>query len=138
MIAQCCYLESYCKENNNDTVPSLTGSLNNDSVYIAISEIRKANLYIIKAKIQDKIIEGKDSLIYLQNKKIEVYKDSYNKMKETALATERINKNLEESLKRSNRQKVIYGGVAGGLATSLLLFILINKCVKILYSYYFK
>ena len=126
MIAQCCYLESYCKENNNDTVPSLTGSLNNDSVYIAISEIRKANLYIIKAKIQDKIIEGKDSLIYLQNKKIEVYKDSYNKMKETALATERINKNLEESLKRSNRQKVIYGGVAGGLATSLLLFILIK------------
>lgn len=126
MIAQCCYLESYCKGNNNDTVPSLTGSLNNDSVYIAISEIRKANLYIIKAKIQDKIIEGKDSLIYLQNKKIEVYKDSYNKMKETALATERINKNLEESLKRSNRQKVIYGGVAGGLATSLLLFILIK------------
>ena len=126
MIAQCCYLESYCKENNNDTVPYLTGSLNNDSVYIAISEIRKANLYIIKAKIQDKIIEGKDSLIYLQNKKIEVYKDSYNKMKETALATERINKNLEESLKRSNRQKVIYGGVAGGLATSLLLFILIK------------
>lgn len=126
MIAQCCYLESYCKENNNDTVPSLTGSLNNDSVYIAISEIRKANLYIIKAKIQDKIIEGKDSLIYLQNKKIEVYKDSYNKMKETALATERINKNLEESLKRSNRQKIIYGGVAGSLATSLLLFILIK------------
>ena len=126
MIAQCCYLESYCKENNNDTVPSLTGSLNNDSVYIAISEIRKANLYIIKAKIQDKIIEGKDSLIYLQNKKIEVYKDSYNKMKETALAAERINKNLEESLKRSNRQKVIYGGVAGSLATSLLLFILIK------------
>lgn len=126
MIVQCCYLESYCKENNNDIVPTLTGSLNNDSVYIAISEIRKANLYIIKAKIQDKIIESKDSLIYLQNKKIEVYKDSYNKMKETALATERINKNLEESLKRSNRQKVIYGGVAGSLATSLLLFILIK------------
>lgn len=126
MIAQCCYLESYCKENNNDTISSLTGNLNNDSVYIAISEIRKANLYIIKAKIQDKIIEGKDSIIYLQNKKIEVYKDSYNKMKETTLATERINKNLEESLKRSNRQKVVYGGVAGGLATSLLLFILIK------------
>lgn len=126
MIVQCYCLESYCKENKTDTVPSLMGSLTKDSVYIAISEIRKANLYIIKAKIQDKIIEGKDSLIYLQNKKIEVYKDSYNKMKETALATERINKNLEESLKRSNRQKVIYGGVAGGLATSLLLFILIK------------
>lgn len=125
MIAQCYCLESYCK-NNNDTVPFFTGSLNKDSVYIAISEIRKANLYIIKAKIQDKIIEGKDSVIYLQNKKIEIYEDSYNKMKETALATERINKNLEESLKRSNRQKIIYGGVAGGLATSLLLFILIK------------
>lgn len=126
MIAQYCCLESYCKENNNDTVPPFMGSLNKDSVYIAISEIHKANLYIIKAKIQDKIIEGKDSIIYLQNKKIEVYKDSYNKMKETALATERINKNLEKSLKCSNRQKVIYGGVAGGLATSLLLFILIK------------
>lgn len=126
MIVQLFCLDSYCKNVSNDSITFPTGKLQQDSIKISIDEIREANKIFIKYKFKNNIIALKDSIIYLQNKKIDVYEDAYNKMKDAAIATERINQQLQHDVDKYKRRNVIYGGVAGGLATSLLLFLLIK------------
>lgn len=126
MIVQLFYLDSYCKNVSNDSIAFPTGKLQQDSIKISINEVREANKIFIKYKFKNNIIALKDSIIYLQNKKIDVYEDAYNKMKDAAIATERINRQLQHDVDKYKKRNMIYGGVAGGLATSLLLFILIK------------
>lgn len=126
MIVQLFCLDGYCKSWSNDSIPFPTGKLQQDSVNISIDEIRASNRIFIKYKFKNNIIALKDSIIYLQNKKINVYEDAYNKMKDAAIATERINQQLQRDVDKYKKRNVIYSGVAGGLATSLLLFLLIK------------
>ena len=125
-IVQFCCLESYCKSWTDEVVHSSTGKLNEDSVKIGISEIRKVNSCLIKLKYQNNIIVVKDSIINLKDVQIKLYEEQSNKLKTTVVATERLNKHLNKSLDKYKRRNKIYGGVAGGLATSLFLFLLIK------------
>lgn len=106
---------------------SLRASLNDTiKVPIEISYIRKANIKLLQYELLKKKMILKDSIIYLQNKKIEIYDNSYNEMKKQAINTQQLNVAIQKDLERAKKYNKIYGGVAGGLATSLLLFLIIK------------
>lgn len=106
---------------------SLRGSLNDTTkITIEISYIKKANIKLLQYELLKKKILLKDSLIYLQNKKIEIYNNSYNEIKKQALHAQQLNIAIKQDLERAKKRNKIYGGVAGGLATSLLLFLIIK------------
>lgn len=122
MIVQFGYLRAW-----SQTTQSSTGEINDTTkVLIDINYIKKANLKLIQYNILKKKIVLKDSIIYYQNKKIDIYSDSYNQMKNYAIQANTINEQLNKDIERYKRKNKIYGGVAGGLATSLLLFIIIK------------
>lgn len=106
---------------------SSTGEINDSTkVLIDINYIKKANLKLIQYNLLKKKIALKDSIIYYQDKKIEIYDSSYNQMKNYAMQVNTINEQLNKDIEVYKRRNKIYGGVAGALATSLLLFLIIK------------
>lgn len=123
MILLLCCSKSW---SSNDSIPLQGTDKDSTKVLIDISYIRKANIKLIKYKYNNEIIARKDSIIKLQNKQVEIYKEGYDRLKLHNLNIEHLNKSLEHDLEKAKLKNKIYGGVAGGIATSLLLFILIK------------
>lgn len=110
---------------NNFSSP--TGSQNKtDSILVPIDYLKAANYKMILADIRQKKIILLDSVINLQQQKINVYDDSYNKMKDYAVTMQKLNESLNNDISKYKKRNKILGGVAGGLAASLILFIIIK------------
>lgn len=106
-------LKSWCQSN------SPTGG-QTDSITIPISYIRLANQKLIENKYNKQIIVQQDSLIAL-------HKDKYHALQvETSILQTKLydsyqtNKNLENSLQRSNNKCKFLGGIA---ATGIIAFV---------------
>ena len=110
-----------------NNLSSPTGSQNKtDSILVPIDYLKAANYKMILSDIRQKKIVLLDSIINLQQQKINVYDDSYNKMKDYAVTMQKLNESLNNDISKYKKRNKILGGVAGGLAASLILFIIIK------------
>lgn len=106
---------------------SPTGSQNKtDSILVPVDYLKAANYKMILSNIRQKKIVLLDSIINLQQQKINVYNDSYNKMKDYAVTMQKLNESLNNDISKYKKRNKFLGGVAGGLAASLILFIIIK------------
>lgn len=110
-----------------NNLSSPTGSQNKtDSILVPIDYLKAANYKMILSDIRQKKIVLLDSIINLQQQKINVYDDSYNKMKDYAVTMQKLNESLNNDISKYKKRNKVLGGVAGGLAASLILFIIIK------------
>lgn len=110
-----------------NNLSSPTGSQNKtDSILVPIDYLKAANYKMILSDIRQKKIVLLDSIINLQQQKINVYDDSYNKMKNYAVTMQKLNESLNNDISKYKKRNKVLGGVAGGLAASLILFIIIK------------
>lgn len=110
-----------------NNLSSPTGSQNKtDSILVPIDYLKAANYKMILSDIRQKKIVLLDSIINLQQQKINVYDDSYNKMKDYAVTMQKLNESLNNDISKYKKRNKVLGGVAGGLAASLILFIVIK------------
>lgn len=106
---------------------SPTGSQNKtDSILVPVDYLKAANYKMILSNIRQKKIVLLDSIINLQQQKINVYDDSYNKIKDYAVTMQKLNESLNNDISKYKKRNKVLGGVAGGLAASLILFIIIK------------
>lgn len=104
-----------------------TGSQNKtDSILVPVDYLKAANYKMILSNIRQKKIVLLDSIINLQQQKINVYDDSYNKMKDYAVTMQKLNESLNNDISKYKKRNKVLSGVAGGLAASLILFIIIK------------
>lgn len=110
-----------------NNLSSPTGSQNKtDSILVPIDYLKAANYKMIVSDIRQKKIVLLDSIINLQQQKINVYDDSYTKMKDYAVTMQKLNESLNNDISKYKKRNKVLGGVAGGLAASLILFIIIK------------
>lgn len=110
-----------------NNLSSPTGSQNKtDSILVPIDYLKVANYKMILSDIRQKKIVLLDSIINLQQQKINVYDDSYTKMKDYAVTMQKLNESLNNDISKYKKRNKVLGGVAGGLAASLILFIVIK------------
>lgn len=110
-----------------NNLSSPTGSQNKtDSILVPIDYLKAANYKMILSDIRQKKIVLLDSVINLQQQKINVYDDSYTKMKDYAVTMQKLNESLNNDISKYKKRNKVLGGVAGGLAASLILFIIIK------------
>lgn len=110
-----------------NNLSSPTGSQNKtDSILVPIDYLKAANYKMILSDIRQKKIVLLDSIINLQQQKINVYDDSYTKMKDYAVTMQKLNESLNNDISKYKKRNKVLGGVAGGLAASLILFIIIK------------
>lgn len=120
-------LGNYSKSWSMNNLSSPTGSQNKtDSILVPIDYLKAANYKMILSDIRQKKIVLLDSIINLQQQKINVYDDSYNKMKDYAVTMQKLNESLNNDISKYKKRNKALGGVAGGLAASLILFIIIK------------
>lgn len=110
-----------------NNLSSPTGSQNKtDSILVPIDYLKAANYKMILSDIRQKKIVLLDSIINLQQQKINIYDDNYNKMKDYAVTMQKLNESLNNDISKYKKRNKVLGGVAGGLAASLILFIIIK------------
>lgn len=110
-----------------NNLSSPTGNQNKtDSILVPVDYLKAANYKMILSNIRQKKIVLLDSIINLQQQKINVYDDSYNKMKDYAVTMQKLNESLNNDISKYKKRNKVLGGVAGGLAASLILFIIIK------------
>lgn len=110
---------------NNCNSP--TGSQNKtDSILVPVDYLKAANYKMILSNIRQKKIVLLDSIINLQQQKINIYDDNYNKMKDYAVTMQKLNESLNNDISKYKKRNKVLGGVAGGLAASLILFVIIK------------
>lgn len=97
-----------------------------DSIRIAIDDLKMANVLIAKSYTKDTIIQLKDSLIEKQNIKINYLSNSYEEMKRYASASELARNRLEDNLNKSKKKTKIITGVAGAFASAFLVLLLVK------------
>ena len=120
-------LGNYSKSWSMNDCSSPTGSQNKtDSILVPVDYLKAANYKMILSNIRQKKIVLLDSIINLQQQKINVYDDSYNKMKDYAVTMQKLNESLNNDISKYKKRNKVLGGVAGGLAASLILFIIIK------------
>lgn len=110
-----------------NNLSSPTGSQNKtDSILVPIDYLKAANYKMILSDIRQKKIVLLDSIINLQQQKINIYDDNYNKMKDYAVTMQKLNESLNNDISKYKKRNKVLGGVVGGLAASLILFIVIK------------
>lgn len=110
----------------NDCSSPTGGQNKTDSILVPVDYLKAANYKMILSNIRQKKIVLLDSIINLQQQKINVYDNSYNKMKDYAVTMQKLNESLNNDISKYKKRNKVLGGVAGGLAASLILFIIIK------------
>lgn len=120
-------LGNYSKSWSMNNLSSPTGSQNKtDSILVPIDYLKAANYKMILSDIRQKKIVLLDSIINLQQQKINIYDDNYNKMKDYAVTMQKLNESLNNDISKYKKRNKVLGGVVGGLAASLILFVIIK------------
>lgn len=88
-----------------NSLSSPTGSQNKtDSILVPIDYLKAANYKMILSDIRQKKIVLLDSIINLQQQKINIYDDSYTKMKDYAVTMQKLNESLNNDISKYKKE----------------------------------
>ena len=103
-------------------------------VVVDIATIREATVKLLERKALKEIVAQQDTIIINQDEIINKYR-TYNlyltnenlKLQDSYYEMEKVNKNLEKSIKRKNTGLWIFGGVSAASVLTTAIFIIVNN-----------
>ena len=103
-----------------------TASLTGDSVMVAISDIKLANIKLIKAKYNEERLIVKDSIITLQVQRFDALMIETTNLQDKLKRANTINKSLNRDVEKLNKRNKILSGVSCGAIAAFLVSIFLK------------
>ena len=101
-------------------------SLTRDSIMVAISDLRIANIKLITAKYNAERLAVKDSIINYQNQKYDALNVEVKSLQDKLHNTNVLNKTLKKDVEKVNKRNKILSGISGGAIAAFIVCLLIK------------